>query len=194
MLNDEILTVKETAVLLKTTRQQVRKMIANDESVDCKLDVIVCQKETPCQKAGSSFDGLEVNRHVLFSVNAADFISAVSVEVYGIRISCPQWITLIAISSKRISIGAENIFGTNQSTDRKIARTRCRNGCTVECRFLAIPEIEIIFPCTGSIESDFAEVVTLISIHIPECCVRIAGHTPNGVVKYSDAVYAALKI
>ena len=29
MLNDEILTVKETADLLKTTRQQVRKMIAN---------------------------------------------------------------------------------------------------------------------------------------------------------------------
>ena len=60
--------------------------------------------------------------------------------------------------------------------------------------FLFLPEIEIIFPCTGSIESDFAEVITLISIHIPECCVRIAGHTPNGVVKYSDAVYAALKI
>ena len=31
MSNDEILTVKETAVLLKTTRQQVRKMIANKE-------------------------------------------------------------------------------------------------------------------------------------------------------------------
>lgn len=31
MRNDEILTVKETAVLLKTTRQQVRKMIANEE-------------------------------------------------------------------------------------------------------------------------------------------------------------------
>ena len=31
MKNDEILTVKETAVLLKTTRQQVRKMIANEE-------------------------------------------------------------------------------------------------------------------------------------------------------------------
>lgn len=31
MSNDKILTVKETAVLLKTTRQQVRKMIANEE-------------------------------------------------------------------------------------------------------------------------------------------------------------------
>ena len=31
MPNDEILTVKETATLLKTTRQQVRKMIANEE-------------------------------------------------------------------------------------------------------------------------------------------------------------------
>ena len=31
MKNDEILTVKETAVLLKTTRQQVRKMIVNEE-------------------------------------------------------------------------------------------------------------------------------------------------------------------
>ena len=30
MSNDEILTVKETAVLLMTTRQQVRKMIANE--------------------------------------------------------------------------------------------------------------------------------------------------------------------
>ena len=31
MRNDEILTVKETAALLKTTRQQVRKMIMNGE-------------------------------------------------------------------------------------------------------------------------------------------------------------------
>ena len=31
MRNDEILTAKETAALLKTTRQQVRKMIANEE-------------------------------------------------------------------------------------------------------------------------------------------------------------------
>ena len=31
MRNDEILTVKETAALLKTTRQQVRKMIVNEE-------------------------------------------------------------------------------------------------------------------------------------------------------------------
>ena len=31
MKNDEILTVKETADLLKTTRQQIRKMIANEE-------------------------------------------------------------------------------------------------------------------------------------------------------------------
>ena len=31
MMYDEILTVKETAVLLKTTRQQIRKMIANEE-------------------------------------------------------------------------------------------------------------------------------------------------------------------
>ena len=30
MKNDEILTVKETADLLKTTRQQVRKMIVNE--------------------------------------------------------------------------------------------------------------------------------------------------------------------
>ena len=31
MPNDEILTAKETAALLKTTRQQVRKMILNEE-------------------------------------------------------------------------------------------------------------------------------------------------------------------
>ena len=35
MSSDEILTVKETAVLLKTTRQQVRKMIANEELPAC---------------------------------------------------------------------------------------------------------------------------------------------------------------
>ena len=35
MSNDEILTVKETAALLKTTRQQVRKMIANEELPAC---------------------------------------------------------------------------------------------------------------------------------------------------------------
>lgn len=31
MPNDEILTVKETAALLKTSRQQVRKMVTNEE-------------------------------------------------------------------------------------------------------------------------------------------------------------------
>lgn len=31
MPSDKILTVKENAVLLKTTRQQVRKMIADEE-------------------------------------------------------------------------------------------------------------------------------------------------------------------
>ena len=31
MRNDEILTVKETAALLKTTRQQIRTMSANEE-------------------------------------------------------------------------------------------------------------------------------------------------------------------
>ena len=35
MSSDEILTVKETAVLLKTTRQQVRKIIANEELPAC---------------------------------------------------------------------------------------------------------------------------------------------------------------
>ena len=38
MSNDEILTVKETAALLKTTRQQVRKMIANEELPAVKVD------------------------------------------------------------------------------------------------------------------------------------------------------------
>lgn len=37
MRNDEILTVKETAALLKTTRQQVRKMIANEELTAVKV-------------------------------------------------------------------------------------------------------------------------------------------------------------
>ena len=37
MRNDEILTVKETAALLKTTRQQIRKMIANEELTAVKV-------------------------------------------------------------------------------------------------------------------------------------------------------------
>lgn len=36
--NDEILTVQEVADLLKTTRQQVRKMIANEELPAVKVD------------------------------------------------------------------------------------------------------------------------------------------------------------
>lgn len=38
MKNDEILTVQEVADLLKTTRQQVRKMIANEELPAVKVD------------------------------------------------------------------------------------------------------------------------------------------------------------
>ena len=37
MMYDEILTVKETAVLFKTTRQQIRKMIANEELPAVKI-------------------------------------------------------------------------------------------------------------------------------------------------------------
>ena len=47
MLNDEILTVKETAALLKTTRQQVRKMIANEE-----LPAVKVGREWRVLKAG----------------------------------------------------------------------------------------------------------------------------------------------
>lgn len=47
MKNDEILTVKETAVLLKTTRQQVRKMIANEE-----LPAVKVVREWRVLKAG----------------------------------------------------------------------------------------------------------------------------------------------
>lgn len=39
MSNDEILTVKETAALLKTTRQQIRKMIANELLPSVKIDL-----------------------------------------------------------------------------------------------------------------------------------------------------------
>ena len=44
MSNDEILTVKETAALLKTTRQQVRKMIANEELPAVKVGSGGCSK------------------------------------------------------------------------------------------------------------------------------------------------------
>ena len=47
MLNDEILTVKETAALLKTTRQQIRKMIANEE-----LPAVKVGREWRVLKAG----------------------------------------------------------------------------------------------------------------------------------------------
>lgn len=47
MKNDEILTVKETAALLKTTRQQVRKMIANEE-----LPAVKVGREWRVLKAG----------------------------------------------------------------------------------------------------------------------------------------------
>ena len=47
MSSDEILTVKETAVLLKTTRQQVRKMIANEE-----LPAVKVGREWRVLKAG----------------------------------------------------------------------------------------------------------------------------------------------
>ena len=47
MKNDEILTVKEVADLLKTTRQQVRKMIANEE-----LPAVKVGREWRVLKAG----------------------------------------------------------------------------------------------------------------------------------------------
>ena len=47
MRNDEILTVKETAALLKTTRQQVRKMIVNEE-----LPAVKVGREWRVLKAG----------------------------------------------------------------------------------------------------------------------------------------------
>ena len=47
MPNDEILTVKETATLLKTTRQQVRKMIANEE-----LPAVLVGREWRVLRAG----------------------------------------------------------------------------------------------------------------------------------------------
>ena len=47
MRNDEILTVKETAVLLKTTRQQIRKMIANED-----LTAVIVGREWRVLKSG----------------------------------------------------------------------------------------------------------------------------------------------
>lgn len=47
MMYDEILTIKETAVLFKTTRQQVRKMIVNEE-----LPAVKVGREWRVLKAG----------------------------------------------------------------------------------------------------------------------------------------------
>ena len=47
MRNDEILTVKETASFLRTTRQQVRKMIQNGE-----LPAVKVGREWRVLKAG----------------------------------------------------------------------------------------------------------------------------------------------
>lgn len=47
MKNDKILTVKEVADLLKTTRQQVRKMIVNEE-----LPAVKVGREWRVLKAG----------------------------------------------------------------------------------------------------------------------------------------------
>ena len=82
MSNDEILTVKETAVLLKTTRQQVRKMIANEELptfwfVDCHTH------------KSESFR----LRFVLFTtVHSADFPLFPSSPAHFFRILGQKWV------------------------------------------------------------------------------------------------------
>ena len=52
MSNDEILTVKETAVLLKTTRQQVRKHALAGPKDDGK-------RRTPCRESRQGVESAE---------------------------------------------------------------------------------------------------------------------------------------
>ena len=61
MSNDEILTVKETAALLKTTRQQVRKMIANEE--------------LPAVKVGREWRVLKAGIMEFFRDESVDFVN-----------------------------------------------------------------------------------------------------------------------
>ena len=68
MKNDDILTVKETAALLKTTRQQVRKMIANEE-----LPAVKVGREWRVLKAGI-MEFFEENLRSLIVRNACKVI------------------------------------------------------------------------------------------------------------------------
>ena len=82
MSNDEILTVKETAALLKTTRQQVRKMIANEEPP--------AFWSVGCLKGKSELFRL---RFVLFTtVRSADFPLFPSSPARFFRILGQKWV------------------------------------------------------------------------------------------------------
>ena len=75
MSNDEILTVKETAVLLKTTRQQVRKMIANEE-----LPAVKVGREWRVLRAGI----MEFFEENLYTTNIGMFILEISEWLLGL--------------------------------------------------------------------------------------------------------------
>ena len=78
-MHDEILTVKEVADLLKTTRQQVRKMIVNEE-----LPAVKVGREWRVLKAGSGGFHRQVYACLLRKIS--DEFAAVSVENQGIYI------------------------------------------------------------------------------------------------------------
>ena len=87
MSNDEILTVKETAALLKTTRQQVRKMIANKE-----LPAVKVRREWRVLKAGL-MEFFEMN---LYLSSAAVFTGHIQWQAAG-AVFCAGYYQLIAL-------------------------------------------------------------------------------------------------
>ena len=104
MSNDEILTVKETAVLLKTTRQQVRKMIANEE--------LPAFWPVGCLTRKSELFRL---RFVLFTtVRSADFPLFPSSPARFFRILGQKWVRI----SSQVFFNAGILFASVSHTER----------------------------------------------------------------------------
>lgn len=104
MSNDEILTVKETAALLKTTRQQVRKMIANEE--------LPAFWSVGCLTRKSELFRL---RFVLFTtVRSADFPLFPSSPARFFRILGQKWVRI----SSQVFFNAGMLFASVSHTER----------------------------------------------------------------------------
>lgn len=89
MKNDEILTVKETAALLKTTRQQIRKMIANEE-----LPAVKVGREWRVLKAGIMEFLRRIYSYTIDNVGSAMIIPCSLLQICCSSASQPSWISL----------------------------------------------------------------------------------------------------